>query len=83
MMFIIFHVTQNRPAKFIAPSLVPKGIDFIVYFILSQLTRLKVLSEIRPLVMMKSLACVFPLWFLTTIDIKPRIFRGPTMQCQT
>ena len=47
-----------------------------------QFTIANPLLEIQPLVVRKSLACVSPMWFLTTCESKPEILRGPNMQLQ-
>ena len=80
MIFIIFPVPQNRLANFIAPSLVPRGRCFMAYSIPYQLSMSNTFLNILFLVVRKSLACDFPMWFLTTFDTKRDILRVPTMQ---
>ena len=52
----------------------------MAYSFPSQFTRLKDFLDICSLVVRNSIACVFPMWFLTTFESKPEILRGPTMQ---
>ena len=50
-------------------------------YITFQFTRSNALLDIWPLVVSKSFACVFTMWYLTTFEIKHNILRVTIMQC--